>query len=184
VGHAVTYRQGGQSGTIQVGWLTPDGRSRTAPWSTQTEAKSVGQPNLAASGARVLVTFAGRSSDSEPWTLHTVLAPANGAGGLAQRLPAAPGGPGGDAIAPAAAGLADGRFILQWSEGGTGHRQVRVQMLDAQLQPWGPVVNVSPADTNAGQGVLWVNGTNVVSLFVVNAGRSAELWAASLECPE
>lgn len=184
LGHAVTFRQGGQSGTIQLGWLTLDGRNRIAPRALQTEAKSVGQPAIASSGSRVLVTFAGRASDAEPWAVHAALVPAEGADGRAQRLPLAPGGPGGDAIAPTAAGLGEGRFILQWSEGSAGHWQVRVQTLDAELQPWGPAVNVSPADTNAGQGVLWVNGTTAVSLFVVNVGRSAELWAASLQCSE
>ncbi len=50
LGHAVTFRQGGQSGSIQVGWLTPDGHSRAAPGAIKTEAKSIGQPNIAVSG--------------------------------------------------------------------------------------------------------------------------------------
>ncbi len=183
IGHAVTFRQGSQSGTIQVGWLTPDGHSRTLPASLTTDAKAVGQPNIAASGSHILVTFAGRTSDSDPWMVHAALLGANGASTTAQRLPTAAGGPGGDAIAPVAAGLGDGHFILQWSEGNAGHWQVRVQTLDGHLQPWGPPVNVSRSDTNAGQGVLWVNGTDAVSLFMVNVGRSAELWAASLQCP-
>jgi hypothetical protein len=184
LGHAVTFRQGGLTGSIQVGWLTTDGHSRIVPWSAQTAAKSLGQPNIAASGSHVMVTFAGRASDADPWAVHTLLVPPDGTGGPSQRLPQLPGGPGGDAIAPTAAGLAEGRFVLQWSEGAAGHRLVRVQTLDAQLQPWGPTVNVSPADTNAGQGVLWVNGAYAVSLFVVNVGRSAELWATSLQCSE
>ena len=184
LGHAVTYRQGGQSGSIQVGWLTPDGHSRVAPGPIKTDAKSIGQPNIAVSDSKVLVTFAGRASDAEPWAVHAALVTTAGSSSPAQRLALPAGGPGGDAIAPVAAGLGEGRFILQWSEGATGHRQVRVQTLDAKLQPWGPPVNVSPADTNAGQGVLWVNGVNAVSLFVVNVGRSAELWAASLQCSQ
>ena len=183
VGHGVTFRQGRQNGTILVGWLTPDGHNRTSPAALTTDAKSVGQPNIAASGSHLLVTFAGRASDAEPWTVQTALLSAEGATATAKRLQTPAGGPGGDAIAPVAAGLGDGQFILQWSEGNTGHRQVRVQTLDEHLQPWGPAVNVSPSDTNAGQGVLWVNGTDAVSLFVVNVGRSAELWAASLQCP-
>jgi hypothetical protein len=183
IGHAVTFRQGGQSGTVQVGWLTPDGHNRAHPMSLTTSAKSVGQPSIAASGAHVLVTFAGRASDSDPWSLHAALWDTAGANASARQLPTATGGPGGDAIAPVAAGLEQGQFILQWSEGSTGHRQVRVQTLDAHLQPLGPAVNVSPTDSNAGQGVLWVNREHAVSLFVVNVGRSAELWAASLQCP-
>jgi hypothetical protein len=184
LGHAVTFRQGGQSGSIQVGWLTPDGHSRVAPGAIKADAKSIGQPNIAVSDSKVVVTFAARNSDAEPWAVHAALVPSEGPSSTAQRLALPAGGPGGDAIAPVAAGLGEGRFILQWSEGATGHRQVRVQTLDAKLQPWGPVVNVSPIDTNAGQGVLWVNGVNAVSLFVVNVGRSAELWAASLQCSE
>ncbi len=184
LGHAVTFRQGGQSGSIQVGWLTADGHSRVTPGAVKTAAKSIGQPNIAVSDSKVLVTFAGRASDAEPWAVHAALVASAGLASPAQRLTLPAGGPGGDAIAPVAAGLGEGRFILQWSEGATGHRQVRVQTLDAKLQPWGPALNVSPTDTNAGQGVLWVNGTNAVSLFVVNVGRSAELWAASLQCSQ
>ncbi len=183
IGHAVTFRQGGQSGTIQVGWLTPDGHSRAHPVSLTTNAKSVGQPSIAASGAHVLVTFAGRASDSDPWSLHAALLDAPGANAAARQLPTASGGPGGDAIAPVAAGLEHGQFILQWSEGSTGHWQVRVQTLDEHLQPLGSAVSVSPPGANAGQGVLWVNGERAVSLFIVNVGRSDELWAASLQCP-
>ena len=181
-GHAVTFRQGGKSGSIQVGWLTDDGRSRLAPTALRTDAKSLGNPSIAVSGAKVLVTFAARNADSEPWAVHMALVPNDGAVATAQRLAAVPGGPGGDAIAPVAVGISDGRFILQWSEGVTGHRQVRVQTLDEQLQPWGAAATVSPPDTNAGPGALWVDGNRSVSFFVVNVGKGAELWAAPLLC--
>ena len=183
LGHAVTYRQGGKTGTIWVGWLTLDGRSRIAPFAVQTESKLVGQPNIATSGGSTLVTFAGRANDKERWQVHLFKAPADGREQSERVFGQAPDGPGGDSIAPVAAGLGDGRFLLQWSEGSAGHWQVRVQMLSESLQPLGPTMNVSPPDTNAGQGVLWVNGTHAVSLFIVNAGRGAELWAASIECP-
>jgi hypothetical protein len=182
VGHAVTFRQGGQGGSIQVGWLTEDGHSRLSPVALKVDAKSLGQPSIAVSGSQVLVTFAARNADSEPWAVHMALAPNDGTSAIAQRLAPISGGPGGDAIAPAAVGLQNGRFILQWSEGVTGHRQVRVQTLDEHLQPWGPPANVSPPEANAGQGALWVSGTSSVSLFVVNVGKGAELWAATLQC--
>jgi len=182
VGTAVAFRQGGQSGSIQVGWLTKDGHSKFAPKAIKSDAKSVGHPSIATSGSSILVVFAARKSDSDPWAVHTALVPKDGSAARAQRLATIEGGPGGDAIAPVAVGFGDGRFILQWSEGTTGHWQVRVQTLDEHLKLWGPPTNVSPPRVNAGQGTLWVNGTNAVSLFIVSVGKGAELWAASLHC--
>ena len=183
VGHAVTYRQGGTSGSIWLGWLTPAGTSRKVPFALQTEAKLIGQPSIAASDATALVSFAGRATDKDRWQVHMFKATADSGDSTEQVLEQPAGGLGGDSIAPAAAGLGSGQFLMQWSEGGSGHWQVRVQTLSATLQPASPAINVSPTDANAGQGVLWVNGTHAVSLFIVNSGRSSELWAASLECP-
>jgi hypothetical protein len=183
LGHAVTYRQGGVNGSLWVGWLTPDGHSRVAPFSVATDAKFIGQPSIAASKARLLVSFAGRASEKDHWRLHLITV-AEGAREASEHTFETPaGGAGGDNIAPSVVGLDDGHFLLQWSEGSAGHWQVRVQTLDETLQPWGPVFNASPPDMNAGQGLLWVHDTHAVSLFIVNVGRSAELWAAPLDCP-
>lgn|GEM_PF-2592907 len=183
VGHAVTYRQGGLTGRVWFGWLLPDGRSLVPPFALPTGAKFVGQPSVAASGSTALVSFAGRASDKDPWRVH--LSKLHGASreALERIFPPPPGGPGGDSIAPSAVGLGEGRFLLQWSEGSSGHWQVRVQTLNQTLEPLGPPIDASPADANAGQGTLWVQGSRSVSLFIVNIGHSAELWAASLDCP-
>lgn len=183
VGHAVTYRQGGVNGSLWVGWLTQDGQSKVSPFVIATDAKRVGQPSLAANDAATLVTYAGRLTDKDHWQVHLAKMLLGSRDPIEQTFEPPAGGPGGDSIAPSAVGLDGGRFLLQWSEGSAGHWQVRIQTLNENLQPLGPPINASPTDMNAGQGLLWVNGSHAVSLFVVNVGRSAELWAASLDCP-
>jgi len=183
VGHAVTYRQGGVNGSLWVGWLTQDGQSKITPFAIPTDAKRLGQPSIAANDAATLVTYAGRLSDKDHWQVHLAKMLVGGRDPIERTFEPPAGGPGGDSIAPSAVGLDGGRFLLQWSEGAAGHWQVRIQTLNENLQPMGSPINASPAEMNAGQGLLWVNGSHAVSLFVVNVGRSAELWAASLDCP-
>jgi hypothetical protein len=182
-GHAVTYRQGGVNGSLWVGWLTPDGQSKVTPFAIATDAKRVGQPSIAANDGATLVTYAGRLTDKDHWQVHLAKMLVGNRDPIEQTFEPPAGGPGGDSIAPSAVGLHGGRFLLQWSEGTAGHWQVRIQTLDENLQPLGLPINASPTDMNAGQGLLWVNGSHAVSLFVVNIGRGAELWAASLDCP-
>jgi hypothetical protein len=222
LGHAVTFRKGGQNGTIQLGFLTESGHALSAPVPVNTQATMLGTPSLAVAReplpaeqpassvarasetrasknttsngglgratdgerhrAQVLITFAGRVSENDPWAIYLSLSswgkPPNEA--TVFRLPE--GGPGGDAISPSLARLPEGHWLLQWSEGQTGQRQVRVQVLDAKLRPSGKAHNVSPSGSNSGQGLLWATGTRAVSFFVVSSGKQAELWASSLTC--
>jgi hypothetical protein len=94
-----------------------------------------------------------------------------------------PGGPGGEAISPSSEVLADGRFLVQWTEGSAGNRAVRAQALSANLVPIGEPVTLSTPEQNAGQGALWVHGTQALALFLVKKETSHELWGASLRCP-
>jgi len=92
------------------------------------------------------------------------------------------GGPGGEAISPAAGAIGDGRWVLQWTEGSAGNRAVRVQALTADLVLSGDPVTLSTTSQNAGQGALVVVGKRVLALFLVQQEASHELWGASLEC--
>ncbi|MGC4067807.1 MAG: hypothetical protein QM784_24785 [Polyangiaceae bacterium] len=214
LGHAITFRQGGQSGTIQLAYLTESGHSLVAPVAVPTDATMLGTPSIglfmpsrtddaarrderesgpspsavtptdagSLQGTRVFLTFAGRKSENEPWSIYSTTA-AWGQAPSETRVFALPeGGPGGDAISPSVASLMDGNWLLQWSEGQSGQRQVRVQLLDAALRPIGKAHTVSPPNSNSGQGLLWTRGSRAVSFFVVSTGKLAELWASSLTC--
>jgi hypothetical protein len=182
--HAVTFRQGGQTGSIMLGWLTQEGRALAGPFQVKSVDGFVGTPALAAGAGRALVAYAGRATETDAWSIFLSQAEVGQPPRPAIAFEQPPGGPGGDSIAPALVSLPNQRWLLQWSEGPQGQRQVRLQTLDRDLGPIGPAHQVSPIGSNSGQGLLWSMGQRAVSLFIVSVGRSAELWATPINCPE
>lgn len=183
VGFAVTFRRGGQTGEVVIGWLAPDGTRKSDLAPIATSRKYLGTPVVGTNDRDVLVAFAARQSNNAYWGLQVATA---GHGELPERarpFSIPPGGLGAEAISPAAAGLEGGRWILQWTEGSTGNRQVRLQTLGGDLIPIGDPVTLSPKEANAGQGVVWVRGKKGLSLFLVKVGSGHELWGAALKCP-
>ena len=97
-------------------------------------------------------------------------------------IPLPHGGPGGDAFAPEIAGLADGRWLLMWTEGGAGARAVRAQTLAPDFHPLGDPIALSPPAGNYGQGVIGVVGDRAATVFLSKGSSSYELWGAVLQC--
>ena len=180
-GHVVTFRRGGQGGAVLAGWLKPDG-SRASPLQEIAGEGYSGTPSVAVGSKDALITFASRPDSDAKWGVALAAAPV---GDLPRRsLPFVipPGGPGVETIAPSATGLDDGRWLLQWTEGATGNRQVRVQTLAPDLSPIGDAITLSAVEDNAGQGVVHAIGAKVLSLFLVIRGGAPQLWAAALKC--
>jgi hypothetical protein len=183
VGHALTFRRGGQAGRVLAGWLGPGGKKQSELEPVTAPARFVGTPIVATNDREALVAFANRGSPDEYWTLAIATAPHGKVPQRARRFSTPPGGRGAGAIAPAVGGLRNGRWLLQWTEGGSGQHQVRLQTVDADLVAVGDPIEVSPNEANAGQGAVWVQGQTAISLFVVTKGTNNELWGASLQCP-
>lgn len=181
-GFAVTARRGGQGGSVLVGLLDDSGEKKGE--TAEVRAKpQVGSPAIAVSDRGLLVAFAGRPTDESYWVLQVGAAPPGGTPTAAQSFATPPGGLGADAISPAVEGLSNGRWLLQWTEGPAGQRQVRIQTLGFDLVPVGDPLNLSPEGLNAGQGVVMVRGDRALSLFLVKKGKAHELWGATLSCP-
>ncbi len=183
VGHVVTFRDGGQSGDVRVGWLTPDGHEKSKLQSIKVDGSSVGTPMVTANNRDIMVTFAARATPGSYWRVQVATAPHGELPDRAVGFRIPPGGPGAEAISPAATGLSGGRWLVQWTEGSAGNRQVRLQTLAHDLIPVGDPITVSPEGSNAGQGVVWVQGDTALSLFLVKTGNTHELWGAALKCP-
>lgn len=181
-GYAVTLRRGGISGSVLVGLLDKDGR-RASDLLVIGSKPQVGTPNVAANSEGVLVAFAGRPSNDAYWKLQLAKSKLGEVPRSASSFPSPPGGPGGDEISPVAVGLEHGGWLLQWTEGPAGRRQVRVQTVGFDLVPVGDPITVSPEQANAGQGVVMVREGKALSLFLVKQGKNHELWGASLICP-
>lgn len=176
VGHVVTFRTGGK---VRVGWLKPNGSRKGELGAVQADGRA-GTPTIAANDQSVLVAFAGKSGDDAPWGVRLATAKHGELPKSAETFSVPAGGPGGDAIAPVAAGLSDGRWLLQWTEGGAGERVVRVQVLSPKLEPQGDALKVSAPGKEAGQGVVAVAQGHALSLQLVKADSGYELWGTSL----
>jgi hypothetical protein len=180
--YAVTFRRGGQSGKVVVGFLEKSGVP-ASPVHDVAAFPFVGTPEVAGGGDAALVSFAARQNEQSPWGIQLVSVKPGTEPSAATRFVTPPDGPGGETISPAARGLDDGSWILQFTEGESGSHAVRAQTLGGDLEPRGAPIDVSPPGANAGKGAVWVTGKNAVSLFFVKTGNGHELWGAPLTCP-
>jgi hypothetical protein len=182
-GHLVTFRRGGLGGRILYGWLDPSGKPDGDLVSVSAPNLSLaGTPDAAARAEDGLLVFAGRPSADADWQVQLVTAPRRGTPSVRAFATAATSGSKGS-IAPSATPLADGGWVLQWTEGSTGQYQVHLQRLGAKLEPLGEPRLVSPKGANSGQGALLATGSRVLSVFVQTTAGHDELWGASFECP-
>ncbi len=182
-GFVVSFRHGGQEGKVLVGWLDAHGDKKSDLKAVPTDAVLVGTPTISAGASGALVTFAAKSSPSEPYGIELSRIPAGGEPARASRFQLPPGGPGGEAISPSSEALPSGGYLLQWTEGSAGNRAVRTQVISADLVPAGDAITLSTTDQNAGQGALWVGGDRALALFLTKTEASHELWGALLRCP-
>jgi hypothetical protein len=147
------------------------------------EGSPVGSPTLAVSGSTLAVAFADRASSSEPWSLRIGSASVGSFPAQTTQFAVPPGGPGGAAIAPTLAGLADGRFLLAWTEGSSGgNHDVRAQTLGADMKPIGAPFTVSHSGGNAGQGAAAMSSGRGLVAYLTLVDRSYEVWGAGVDC--
>jgi hypothetical protein len=183
IGHLVALRRGGRTGRVSLGWLDPSGGRKTALVDLHAGGEFAGTPSVAAGDDGVLVAFASRDSDAGAWRIELSTAKHGELPNTATEFALPPGGPGGDAMSPAVGALSGGRWLMQWTEGSSGNRMVRAQVLSRELAPLTEPVNLSPAGANAGQGAVWSKDElGVILFYVQNDHRTHELWGASLNC--
>ena len=184
-GFALVYRRGG---AIWGGFLGADHKARGDLVKVAGSGGAVGKPAGAWNGRELAVIFADRPEGSGHYEIRVGHA-AVPAGASSSPIPATTtviplprGGPGGDAFAPEIAGLADGRWLLMWTEGAQGSRAVRAQTLSPDFAPLGDPIALSPPAGNFGQGVIGVVEGHAATVFLSKGASSYELWGAVLQC--
>jgi hypothetical protein len=183
IGFAVTFRHGGKTGRVAVGWLDTKGRKKSDLADLRTDMNFAGTPAIATSSDSMLVTFAARGSQDAAWKIVLASAPRGETPKKVTPFSLPQGGPGGDAMSPSVAPLSGGKWLLQWTEGSTGNRVVRVAVLGKDLELAADPINLSPDGANAGQGVSFSTGDLATILYYVrNDKKSNELWGASIDC--
>lgn len=183
-GFAVTLRSGGKGGSILSGLLDSAGNKRTELVPLQSPGELVGIPSSATGPHGMLIAFAARGTDEPVWSVALAKASPGEVAVSAARFALPPGGPGGEAISPGVAALSSNRWLLAWTEGSSGNRLVRAQVLGADLAPSGPPIDISRSGANAGQGAVFGEGSQAVVLFYVQTSDNQhELWGTSIDCP-
>jgi len=183
LGHAVALRRGGKGGDIAAGWLEPSGAKKSEMLGIRADGNFAGTPAIAASEDAILIAFASRKTDGPSWNIVLATAKHGQLPATASRFTLPPGGPGGDAMSPAIGALTAGRWLLAWTEGPSGNRVARAEVLDRDLTPLSDPLNLSPDGANAGQGVVWTSSdVGAVLFYVQNDRKSHELWGTSVEC--
>jgi hypothetical protein len=180
--HAVLFRQGGQAGSLFVGWLDQSLQALGDLRNIEGCPSLLGTPTLAAGKAEAVAAFASRDSEQQPWRLRLArLSPEKPARVSAEFVNPAEGA-GNGAIAPTLKALGNERWALQWTQGSSGQYRVFVQALASDLTPLGAPVPSSPKGASAGQGSIWVVGERALSLYVLTVGGRDELWGSVLTC--
>jgi hypothetical protein len=181
-GVAVAYRYDDR---IWYGVVKPGGAVVTpAKQVGGSQGGTVGKPSVGYNGAEVSVVFADRpkaegTSDAE---VRWARGPAGSMPADASLLEVPPGGPGGEVIAPAIAGLSGERWLLMWTEGKLGNRVLRAQTYDRAYRPLGEALRVSPETGNFGQGTLGVVGETAAVVFFLATTGTYEIWGTVLQC--
>lgn len=164
-------------GAVQV---DRDGARAGAIARASEPAAQVGAPAVDSLGDGGIVAWSQREAHGGRWTLRWIRWRAGVPFGSAQQL--APSGTD-SAIAPSVAALADGRFLLAWTEGNTGRHRVRAQLFGAGDQPIGSALDVSAPGTDAGQAQLALDleGRGAVGYLVARA-TGFDLVATPIAC--
>lgn len=144
---------------------------------------SVGSPAVALSNGVALVVWADRPSTDDPWRLRWVRFKAGDAAGEPQAFSPPAGGAGGNAMSPGVAALADGRFLLVWTEGPQARHDVRALTLSSEGAPVGAPLAISNEGVNAGQGqaAIGKDGRGLVAFLESNA-NGFQLVATPVSC--
>ena len=180
-GVAVAYRYDGQ---VYFGALELGGSVVHPAGVIAGSGGKVGKPSVANNGEEVSVVFADKPPAADArielrWARGKFGEPLRDA--LVVELP--PGGPGGDAIAPAIAALPNQRWLLMWTEGRRpGPYTLRAQTYDRRYRPIGEALRVSPETGSFGQGSVGVVGEDAAVLFLLATSQGYEIWGTVLQC--
>jgi hypothetical protein len=183
-GYPFAFRR---DGAIYAGWLdmgrTAKGGITRISGAGAPAGSPVGSPAIAYNRRELAVAFADRAAKDEPWTIRVGRAQMGSVPTTTAAFTLPSGGPGAPAIAPAIAGLADGRWLLVWTEGSGKNHDVRAQTLDPELRPVGDPIAISRPGSNAGQGAVAIEKGKGIVAFLAPAGKGYDLWSTSLDCP-
>jgi hypothetical protein len=143
----------------------------------------VGAPAIALSDGVVMVAWADRARQEDPWSLRVLRYRVGDAPDAPKTFSPPRGGKGEQAMSPGLAAVPGGRFLLVWTEGAPSRHDVRALTLGSDGAPIGGPLEVSGDSVNAGQGqaAVTANGKGVVA-FLEGTEGAYHVRASSIKC--
>ncbi len=143
----------------------------------------VGTPSLGWNGREASLVFANLDKADAAWTVRIARMGFGHHPEVSHEWKVPKGDPGGAAIAPNIRGLHDGRWVMVWTEGKSGSRNVRLQTYDYRMLPVGDPFTVSRSNSKAEQGMAVVGNKVGAVFYLAMIGNQYEVWAAGIQCP-
>jgi hypothetical protein len=179
--YAFAFKQGS---ALVFGDSTFDGPGATRVHRIET-GHALGAPSIAASQGTVVVAWAERVSETDPWMLSLATFQAGKREHAMVDFSLPPGGLGQRAIAPSISAFKSG-FLLSWTEGPQKSSQVRAQLYDLTMHAVGDPVTLSEPLRNAGQSqaVVRDDGHGAAAFFLESKTKAAafSVVAVALVC--
>lgn len=167
---------------VFAGLLGPDRKPVTNLVAVAGSGGLAGEPMAGSNGREVAVVFGDQASEQGPWKVRVGRAPLGKLPSTTTVFEAPAGGPGGNADYPSIAGLADGRWVLIWTEGPPLAKVVRAQTFNPSFTTLGDPIVLSPPSGNYGSSMVGVIGNYVTIVFVAKGRSNNELWGSVLQC--
>lgn len=141
-----------------------------------------GEPMLGSNGREVAVVFGDQAGEQSAWKIRIGHAPIGKIPTTTTAFDPPSGGPGGDANHPSIGGLADGRWVVVWTEGSSSSKTVRAQTFAPTFTTIGDPIVLSPPLGTYGSSMVGVIGNYVTVVFVLKGKSNNELWGTVLQC--
>jgi hypothetical protein len=173
---SVTFRAGGERGKLLIGNVSAQGGVGDLQ-AIDTGAWRIEPPALLVTDKRVLVTYvAGERTTRDRLFVASSERPALPSVGkeilrVEQGL-----------YAPSLAPTNATAFAAQYTVGAAGRQHVAVVGLDAELNPYGEPLVVSPSGRDAYDGLVVSHDQTVLSFYFVRQEYGHELWLSRLKC--
>jgi hypothetical protein len=178
----LTFRRKNQ---VVSGFLGADGAAQGDLASIGApEGAVVGKPRAGTNGAEIAIVYSEKADDADDtvWKLRLARSKSDALPTSAVDFTLPEGGPGGSVIAPDIVGLADGRWLLMWTEGPFESSAIRAQTYSQSMEPIGDPIALSPPAGLYGQALLTTVGNYTTVVFLQAVDDNFELWGAVLRC--
>jgi hypothetical protein len=167
---------------VYAALIGPDRKPVTNLVNVAGSGGSAGEAMVGSNGREVAIVFGDQAGEQSPSKLRIGHAPIGKIPATTTVFEAPAGGPGGDANHPSIGGLADGRWVLVWTEGSSSSKSVRAQTFSSTFTAVGDPILLSPPSSNYGASMVGVVGNYVTVVFVQKGKSNNELWGSILQC--